>query len=188
MTPCRSTPLALVFFVLALALLAPGCSPGFKEKAGISGHRETYYFDAELAFTIEYPSGWKLERGKGREPESCTVRWQSPPVQGSPEPVARAMVVACPAFRWPGGFEEMRAEFLGSHPDLTLTREEEAELPGGKGHSLEGHDSSRTYLAVFLHSQNRGYIVAFSTPGGDFESYRPLFEDMLESFHPLDGR
>jgi hypothetical protein len=149
---------------------------------------ETYYFDAELAFAIEYPSDWKLERGSGQPPESCTVHWQSSILKDNAEPVVRAAVVACPLSHWPSGAEAMQADFLAEHPALGISEEKEVVLPGGKGTMLLGNDASRTHLAVLLGTESRGYILTFSTPSSDFEKYRPLFEEILESFQPQQER
>jgi hypothetical protein len=145
---------------------------------------ETYYFDAELAFAITYPSDWKLERGSGRPPDSCTVHWQSAILKDHTEPVVRAAVVACPLSHWPGGAEAMQADFLAARPALGISEEKEIVLPGGKATMLLGNDASRGYLAAFLATESRGYILTFSSPPGDFEKYRPLFEEIIESFQP----
>lgn len=188
MTICRSRPIILLCLIPLLLALSSGCARRPAGEAGILEHMETYYFDAELAFAIEYPSGWRSERGSGRPPESCTVHWQSPSQKDIAEPVVRAAVVACLLSHWPGGLTAMRAEFLAGRPALNISEEKEVVLPGGKGIMLVGNDASRTHLAVFLETENRGYIVIFSTPGGDFENYRPLFEEILESFQPQQER
>jgi len=181
-------PTLLLCCALALVGGATGCTPRSGGESGAIEQKETYYFDAERGFAIEYPSDWKIERGIGRPPESCTVRWQSPAVQGSAEPAVEAEVIACPISLWPGGLEAMRAEFLAEHESLTLSADKSIELPGGKGTMLIGEAAKRTRLAVFLLSENRGYRISFTTPSADFETYRPLFDEMLESFTPLEGR
>jgi hypothetical protein len=183
MTLCRFRLIFLCFTPLLLAL-SMGCAPRPAEDAGILEHMETYYFDAELAFAIEYPSDWKLERGSGRPPESCTVYWQSSKPEDHTEPVVRAAVVACPLSHWSGGAKAMQADFLAERPALGISEKKEVALPGGKATMLLGNDASRGYLAVFLDTESRGYILTFSTPGSEFEGYRPLFEEVLESFQP----
>jgi hypothetical protein len=185
---CHSCPILLLSLAALLLALASGCAPRPAEEAGILEHKETYYFDAELAFAIEYPSDWKLERGSGRPPESCTVHWQSSTQKDHTEPVVRAAVVACPLSHWPGEPVAMMADFLASRPALQISEEKEIALPGGKATRLLGKDASRTHLAVFMRTMSRGYIVSFSTPGSDFENHRPLFDEMLESFRPLQER
>jgi len=178
----------LLWITPLLLVLSSGCAPSPGEEAAALERLETYYFDAELAFAITYPSDWKLVRGDDRAPESCTVRWQAPIEQGRTEPVATAEVVACPLSHWPGGVVAMQAEFLAKRPALNISEEKEVMLPGGKGTMLLGNDISRTQLAVLLETESRGYIVAFSTPNADFDGYRPLFEGMLQSFQPQHER
>lgn len=180
--------ISLLCLTLTLAAMWSGCAQRSAEEAAILEHKETYYFDAELAFAIEYPSAWKVVRGDGGEPESCTVRWQSPLDQGRAEPVARLVVIACPVARWPGGLGEMREGFLATNPTLNLTEEKGVELPGGKGLMLVGTDPLRTCMTTFLVSASRGYMVSFSAPSVEFENYRPLFAEMLESFQPQPER
>ena len=173
---------------LILLTVCSGCARPSAGETGIDDHKETYYFDAKLAFAIEHPADWKLLRGEGDEPESCTVRWHSPPEHEGEEPVVRAEVSACPIVHEPGGSEKMREDFLLAHPTLSLTEDKVVELPGGTGLMLVGTDPMRTYLAAFLRSANRGYSLTFSAPGEKFESYRPLFAEILESFRSQPER
>lgn len=184
MTLCRFRLVFLRCLTPLLLALSSGCAPGPAEDAGILEHMETYYFDAELAFAIVYPSDWKLERGSGRLPESCTVHWQSSILQDNGEPVVRAAVFACPRSHSPGRVEAMQADFLAERPALDISEEKEVVLPGGKATMLLGNDGSRGHLAIFLETDSREYILTFSTPGSDFENYRLLFEEILESFQP----
>jgi hypothetical protein len=188
MSFCRIRLIFLRCFTPLLLALLPGCAPRPAEEAGILEHLETYYFDAELAFAIEYPSDWKLERGSGRPPESCTVHWQTSILKDHTEPVVRAAVVACPLSHWADGPVAMRDDYLAARPALQISEEKEVTLPGGKATRLFGKGASRTHLAVFMRTESRGYIVSFSAPAGDFGSYRPLFDEMLESFRPLQER
>jgi hypothetical protein len=183
---CRQT--LLLCFTLILLTVCSGCARQSAAEAGIDDHKETYYFDAQLAFAIEHPADWKLLRGGKDAPASCTVRWQSPPEREGEEPVVRAEVSACPSLHESGGSEKMREDFLLAHPTLVLTEDKVVELPGGTGLMLVGTDPMRTYLAAFLPSANRGYILTFSAPGEKFDSYRPLFAEMLESFRSQQGR
>jgi hypothetical protein len=185
---CRSRPNFLLCLIPLLFALASGCATRSAEETGIRDHLETYYFDAELAFAIEYPSDWKLERGSGRQPESCTVHWQSSAPKDNAEPVVRAAVVACALSHWPGGPEAMQAGFLAEHPALEISERKEIVLPGGEATMLLGNDASRAHLAAILRTESRGYIVTFSTPSRDFASYRPLFDEMLASFKPQQER
>jgi len=188
MTLCRSRSIFLLCLIPLLCALSSGCATRSAEEAGILKHLETYYFDAELGFAIEYPSDWKFERGIGRPPESCTVHWQSAVLKDNAEPVVRAAVVACALSHWPGGPEAMQAGFLAERPALEISEQKEVVLPGGKATMLLGNDASRAHLAVFLRTERRGYIVTFSTPSRNFESYRPLFDEILESFQPQQER
>jgi hypothetical protein len=184
MSLCRSRTISLLCLISLLFTLSSGCATRSAEEAGVLEHLETYYFDAELAFTIEYPSDWKLERGSGPPPESCTVHLQSSVLKENADPVVRAAVVACALSHWPGGAEAMQAGFLAERPDLSISEQKEVVLPGGKATMLLGNDASRAHLAVFLRTESRGYIVTFSTPSRNFENYRPLFDEILESFQP----
>lgn len=185
---CRFCPNFLLCLIPLLFALSAGCATRSAEEAGIREHRETYYYDAELAFAIEYPSDWTLERGSGRPPESCTVRWHSSVPMDNAEPVVRAAVIACALSHWPGGPEAMQAGFLAEHPALDVAEQKEVVLPGGEATMLLGNDASRAHLAVILRTESRGYIVTFSTPSRNFESYRPLFDEMLASFKPQQER
>jgi hypothetical protein len=185
---CTIRQAFLLCIILILVTACSGCARRSAEEAGIDEHLKTYYYDAELSFAIEHPADWQLVRGQGEDPESCTVRWQSPPDPKDKEPLVRAEVVACPGVRWPGGNEEMREDFLSAHPNLALSEEKEIELPGGNGLMLVGADPMRTYKAVFLRSTSRGYILTFSTPNAKFDSYRPLFAEVLDSFQPQGER
>lgn len=188
MTTGRFHRIFLPFLTLTLITIWSGCAGRSGKEAGGHEHKETYYFDAQLTFAIEHPSEWIVVRGKGEETESCTVRWLSPPAREETEPVALAEVVACPLARWPGGREKMREHFLAMHPALRLSEEKQVKLPGGKGLMLVGSDPLRTYMTTILASASRGYILTFSAPIVDFENYRPLFVEMLESFQPQPER
>jgi len=183
MPPFRHHRWLLLGGALLGVLLAFGCGA----RPGTSGEslKKTYYFDAELQFAIETPSQWRMSRGDGKEPESCTVRWQAAAPAGEGGPAAQATVFACPAARWPTGADGMRTELLTAHPGLTLGPREALAPPAGGAEILEGHDASRHYLVTLLPTEERGYIVILSAPIVSFEELRPLFEEILASFEPV---
>ncbi len=185
MPPSRHTPWLQIGSALLGACLVFGCTVG-PEGPGSTGQKKSFYFDAELQFAVEFPTEWRLRRGRGQEPESCSVYWYAPAPAGEAEAAAEATVVACPSSRWPEGADAMRDELLAAHPGLTLERRQGVALPTGAGELLEGRDASRHYLVTVLPTERRGYIVSLSAPVDAFEALRPLFEEMLDSFEPVE--
>lgn len=165
----------LLALISILALLA-GCAlvPG---KEGVPEMEKTYYFDAELGFTIDYPAAWSRLRSRS-EP---AVRWRD----GADGDI-RAVVASRPLGPTTGGYDKMLAIFTLGHPDLVLAERREVKLGDTvPALRLTGSTVQRTILAFLVKTDKRAYVLEFSAPSEHFPEFRPLFEEMARSFTPL---
>lgn len=171
-------PLTLVFCILAIPLTA--CMPKFGEVGGPE-HAETYYIDAPNGFAMEYPADWIKARK-----ESASVAWQPPPGKDGAKEVMAAVTSFSPS-EAPGGDDRMLSDFAAARPGFVLTSEERMDRPGGTpGLRVLGHTPTRVILALFITTGLRAFIIEFYAPPQWFDSYRPIFEEMADSFTVLE--
>ena len=169
--------LTVVFCILVLPLTA--CMPGFGEDAGPE-YVETYYIDAPNGFAIGYPAAW------GKEKRAGSVIWHPPPGSEA-EAEVMAKVTSFSPSDVPGGYDRMLSDFTAAHPGFVLaSKEQRAGEEEGPALRVLGRTPSRAILALFITSRLGAFIVEFSAPPQRFDSYRPIFEEMADSFRVLD--
>ena len=81
----------------------------------------------------------------------------------------------------------MLSDFAAAHPGFVLTSEEQTNLAGAPSAlRVLGHTPNRDILAYFITTHQRAFILEFSASSQWFESYRPIFEEMADSFRVLE--
>lgn len=178
LSPKRMNMRALRFLTAAISVLAllTGCAliPG---KKGAAEVEKTYYFDAELGFTISYPAEWSRLRNL----DEPAVRWRDGADQG-----IRAVIASRPLGPTTGRYEKMLAVFTLGHPDLVLDERQEVKLGGTlPALRLTASTDGRTILAYLIKTEKRAFTLELSAPSEHFPEFLPLFEAMADSFTPL---
>ena len=179
MKPVRSLTPAILPLCLLIVLLT-ACMPKSGGEAG-PAYVEIYYIDDPNGFAMEYPADWTKVR---KAPSS--VAWQPPPGDAGAAEVMATVTSFSPT-DVPGGADRMLSDFAAAHPGFVLTSEEPMDGPGGTpALRVMGHTPNRDILAYFITTHQRAFILEFSASSQWFESYRPIFEEMADSFRVLE--
>jgi hypothetical protein len=166
---------------LLVVLLAVMCGCAGPAPDGTTGKARTeYYLDANLRFVIEHPQGWQrqptLEKGSNR------VVWLAP-ITG--DVVGLTVISMAPALVT-GGFDSLLTRFAQDHPEFTPRGIEKLDLPGAPARQALGSTPDSTWLVVLITSSQRAFILQFIAPQDRFEAWRPVFDEMLESFRVME--
>jgi len=145
---------------------------------------KTFYFDASLGFTVEYPEGWEKQATHIRH-ATRGVRWTAPVTPLHRE--GEAVIASIPKAEGETTHEILLENFLKDHRTFTVSSREFLSGRPDKPTILEvvGHTPERVYLLRFIITEVRAFTLEFSSPPEYFDLYRHLFEEMAESFSSL---
>lgn len=170
---------------LILLLLICGCAPNLPEGTG-GDLRKKLYYDANLAFSVAVPEEWERSfiSPPPMSPEKYAVFWRGEIEEQPPRYVE--MHVARLKYQ---NHEQLRNAALNdfglAHPGFTLTAERPLSDASNAPILLLGHTSSRFFQLVLFLSPDGGFMLDFSTPPEDFETFQPLFDLILSSFQSV---
>ena len=171
------------WFAVAILLLTACSFVSSKTTDGMA--KQSYYFDANLRFSVSYPETWKrVSAPTAAEPD--TVAWAPKEhglTLGGPGMLFR--VVSRPPARWKDDAAAIRADFAASHAEAILDKNQLETLPAGPAHSFIAHSPKRTFLVYLVTTSERDYLLEFSAKRKAFEGLVPLFRDIAATFRPL---
>ncbi|HKI50473.1 MAG TPA: hypothetical protein VJ995_00215 [Geothermobacteraceae bacterium] len=170
---------------LLLLLLIYGCAPKLPEGAG-DDLRKKLYYDANLAFSVAVPEEWDRSfiSPPPMSPAKYAVFWR-----GAIDELPPRYVEMHVARLGDQNHEQLRNaalnDFKLAHPGFTLTAEKPLSDALNAPILLLGHTSSRSFQLVLFLPPDVGFMLDFSAPPEDFETYQPLFNLILDSFQPI---
>ena len=172
-----------LWLAVAVLLLAACSFIAPKTVGGMA--KQSYYFDANLKFSVSYPADWiRVSTATAAAPD--TVAWAPKEhvlALGGPGTLFR--VVSRPPARWRDDAAAMRAAFAAAHAEAVLDKNQPAALPAGPAHSFLAHSPKRTFLVYMVTTSERDYLLEFSAKPKSFEKLVPLFRDIAATFSPL---
>lgn len=174
----RLAPLPLLILCLTiLAACAAADRTGKKEKIGM-------HIDAELEFAVSYPLEWLKERRVPWRSPAGSVVWLLPGLKSNGSFEITSLVLE-PS---PQPLEERFVLLRDRHPGLTLSAQQQRELPAGKVLHAEGSSPKATVAAYLLRGPTRDYLLVLSTPPDNFARFASTVEELLPSFQILPAR
>jgi hypothetical protein len=172
------------WWLVILVLLLAACS--FISPKTVGGMaKQSYYFDANLKFSVSYPETWKRVSA-ATAADSETVAWAPKEhglALGAPGVLFR--VVSRPPAHWKDDAAAIRADFAAAHAEAVLDKNQLETLPAGPAHSFLAHSPKRTFLVYLVTTSERDYLLEFSAKTKAFEGLVPLFRDIAATFRPL---
>jgi hypothetical protein len=169
-----------------LLLVCCSCAP--KMPGGAAGDlRKKLYYDANLAFSIAVPEAWdrKFITPPAHSPAGYAICWQG--LIDPQQPRRVTMNVALFGGAMSGELlSASMADFTLAHPGFSVTARKSLTDDPDAPLEILGHSSARFYKIVHLSAADRVFRFDFSTPPEDFDSYQPLFDLILASFHPVE--
>lgn len=168
-----------------LLLAGVGCAGTGKGEDSAPAIPTEYYLDANLGFALTHPQTWKESPAIRGPDDNPTITWQ-PAGDGTPANQPRLSVTSLPPAEAVGGFAALEKRFVAAHPGFEVTGQTKLPLQVQTSRQLTGYTPRRTYLVILVTATKHAFILAASALPGEFESQRPVFQAMLESFTPLD--
>lgn len=173
-----------LLIVILLAASTLGACLGQDKSGGaeVSDTPKTFYFDANLGFTIEYPKNW--QRLPSAPPSEAVLSWVAPDEPGR---IGATLSVSVKPMTGQNRQEKILEEFTKTHPGFTLAARERVNLDREDFQAVDivGHTPHRVFLIRIVVLPRRAYLVETSAPPEHFDLYRPLFEELTESFSPF---
>lgn len=141
------------------------------------------YIDATRNFAVEFPGNWDrfLNPDYPALPGADAVGWESP--QKRENQAAARMTVVIPYT--PLSPEEAEAAIRGHLPDLVIENRASERVYRLPALALTGQTARRAYLIYLLDVPRVRFVLVYSAPPEDFETYRGHFRDMVRSFEIL---
>lgn len=158
---------------------------------GCSGTPETsqpkvaMHVDAILGFAVEYPQLWHKEILVDWQSDEGIVHWSE---SLQTEVVSSELTVYSrekTADMKPA--KVLESTLKSAHPGFEIIARGLFELPAGEAQHLLGYTPQLNYAGYLLQTDNREYLIKFSAPADSFDSYRRLFDEILESFIILNA-
>jgi hypothetical protein len=176
----KSTLTTLLIYGICATLLF-GCS-GTTET---SQQKVAMHVDAILGFAVEYPQLWHKEILVDWQSDEGQVHWsesmQTEVVSSELRVYSRKKTAAMkPA-------KVLESALKSAHPGFEIIARGLFELPAGEAQHLLGYTPQLNYAGYLLQTDKREYLIKFSAPADSFDSYRGLFNEILESFIILNA-
>jgi len=169
-----------------LTFLVTACGY-FTGDQGISDYElETMYIDANLLFALALPEPWKeVEQGTWPYPSDDSVAWRSQEQNAAGHPDVVARITSHPPETAIGGFNRLESRFLENRTGFKKISDTETDINGLPALRVVGRFADRQSLVVFITTSRRAFTLEFTAPASEFDAYRLLFEEILQSFRVL---
>ena len=169
----------LYISVLAALMAMAACSR--PQATPAVANETTLYVNADLGFAIEHPQDWR--HGVQTQPAGSAgrLRWVS---TKKPTAASLEVTVLTPP-QSDSGCDQILQDFLGEHPDLTVTDRKPLQLAGSDAEKLEGHTAGQTFEVITVATAKRAFILALAAPTTAFPAHQDLFDKIVDSFRIL---
>jgi len=167
----------------ATLLLLGACASKPAEDLGYSGAKRTY-LDANLGMTLTLPADWQRRSIVPADGSlgDYSVLWSAPGGRNA----AKLLVSLLP----PGNLTDTASRelerFSSTHPGFTLIARSLGQFGNWTMESAIGHVPSTNYRVLHIDTGRHIYQLAFAAPPEKFQLLEPLFDEILESFQPLE--
>lgn len=171
------------FMILVILLALVACSTGKPQDEALELTKRSY-LDANLGLTISIPADW--DRKTVVPPEESTapysVLWKAPQGQSA----ASLQISVLPAGKLTSVASAALDTFSRSHPGFNLTARSLGKTGSWDTETALGHSSRLNYRVVNIAADQHIFQIVCSAPPEKFQHLTPLFNDIINSFQPLE--
>ncbi|NIQ93128.1 MAG: hypothetical protein GWN87_02125 [Desulfuromonadales bacterium] len=144
------------------------------------------HIDAGRLFAVALPASWeKIDPRDGGSSAASSVTWRSQGQNEAGQPTAMFRAVSRPPAVAGGGFDHLEKKFFDERPGIEKISSATAQVSGYPARRIIGRFAGRQALVVFITSYKRAFTLEFTCQAEAFDAYRPLFEEILQSFQVL---
>lgn len=173
--------IALVALTIMVAACGHSAMPSEKEP-----DLEKMHIDAGRFFAVALPTSWEKIDPQDKDSSAASgVTWRSRGQNANGRPDAMLRAISRPPAVAGGGFDHLEQEFFDGRPGIEEISSATTQVSGYPARRIIGRFAGRQALIVFITSYKRAFTLEFTCQAEEFDAYRPLFEEILQSFHIL---